>query len=59
MGVALVFGGEDRGLRRLSRELCDDLVVVPMSGHVESLNISVAVGIALYECWGQKGHKKN
>ncbi len=54
MGVALVFGGEGQGLRRLSRELCDDLIIVPMSGQVESLNISVAVGIALYECWGQR-----
>ena len=58
MGVALVFGGEGQGLRRLSRELCDDLVVVPMCGQVESLNISVAVGIALYECWGQRFARK-
>jgi 23S rRNA (guanosine2251-2'-O)-methyltransferase len=46
--LALVMGGEARGLRRLTRELCDALVSLPMRGAVESLNVSVATGICLY-----------
>jgi 23S rRNA (guanosine2251-2'-O)-methyltransferase len=54
--VALVFGGEGRGLRRLVREHCDHLVGLPLFGHVASLNVSVAAGVALYEVVRQRGN---
>jgi len=47
--VALVMGAEGSGLRRLTMESCDHLVKLPMRGQVESLNVSVATGICLYE----------
>jgi len=47
--VALVMGGEGDGLRRLTAEQCDHLVKLPMLGSVESLNVSVATGVCLYE----------
>ena len=53
--VALVLGGESRGIRRLVREHCDHLVSLPLFGHVTSLNVSVAAGIALYEVIRQRG----
>jgi 23S rRNA (guanosine2251-2'-O)-methyltransferase len=53
--VALVLGGEGRGMRRLVREHCDHLVALPLFGHVASLNVSVAAGIALYEVVRQRG----
>jgi len=52
--VALVFGGEHRGLRRLVREHCDARVRLPMVGKIASLNISVAAGVVLYEVVRQR-----
>jgi 23S rRNA (guanosine2251-2'-O)-methyltransferase len=53
--LALVLGGEGKGLRRLTRELCDFLVAIPMAGRVESINVSVAAGVLLYEARRQRG----
>lgn len=47
--MALVAGGEGRGLRRLVRERCDQIVSIPLAGGLESLNVSVAVGVCLFE----------
>lgn len=47
--IGIVMGGESDGMRRLTKEACDYLVKIPMRGSVESLNVSVATGIALYE----------
>ena len=52
--IALVLGGEHRGLRRLVREHCDVLVRLPMLGNVASLNISVAAAVVLYEVVRQR-----
>ena len=53
--VVLVLGGEGRGMRRLVREHCDQVVSIPLFGHVGSLNVSVAAGVALYELIRQRG----
>ncbi len=52
--VALIMGSEGEGMRRLTRETCDVLVSVPMFGAVESLNVSVAAGVCLYEARRQR-----
>lgn len=52
--IALVMGSEGQGLRRLTREHCDELFSIPMCGNVESLNVSVATGVCLYEVLRQR-----
>ncbi len=52
--LAIVMGSEGEGLRRLTREHCDSLVRIPMAGSVESLNVSVATGVLLFEATRQR-----
>jgi 23S rRNA (guanosine2251-2'-O)-methyltransferase len=52
--TALVLGAEGDGMRQLTRKTCDELVRIPMQGAVESLNVSVASGVCLYEARRQR-----
>ena len=52
--TAIVMGSEGEGMRRLTRECCDELVRIPMAGAVESLNVSVATGVLLFEAVRQR-----
>jgi 23S rRNA (guanosine2251-2'-O)-methyltransferase len=54
LGTALVFGAEGRGLRPGVRRACDDAFAIPLAGEIESLNVSVAAGVALFEAARQR-----
>ncbi len=51
---AIVLGAEGRGIRRLTREHCDQVIAIPMQGEAESLNVSVAAGVCLFEACRQR-----
>lgn len=53
--VALIMGNEEKGIRRLTAENCDILINIPMKGKIQSLNVSVATGIILFEILRQRG----
>ncbi|MBL4852313.1 MAG: 23S rRNA (guanosine(2251)-2'-O)-methyltransferase RlmB [Gammaproteobacteria bacterium] len=55
--IAIVMGGEEKGMRRLTREQCDAIVAIPMQGEIESLNVSVAAAVCLYEARRQRSAK--
>ena len=57
--IALVVGGEDSGVRRLTREKCDGVLSIPLFGKVNSLNASVALGIGVYEVVRAREQRKN
>jgi 23S rRNA (guanosine2251-2'-O)-methyltransferase len=52
--IVLCFGGEDKGLRSRTRQLCDELVALPMRGRIESLNVSAAAAAIIYEAVRQR-----
>lgn len=56
--LAIVMGSEDLGMRRITRENCDELVKIPMLGQVPSLNVSVATGICVFEALRQRLNRK-
>ncbi|MEO1945479.1 MAG: TrmH family RNA methyltransferase, partial [Candidatus Thioglobus sp.] len=53
---AIVMGSEGVGLRKLTKQSCDQLAAIPMGGNVESLNVSVAAGVALFEVARQRNY---
>ena len=55
----LVIGSEGRGLRELTKQQCDAIVSIPMSGDISSLNVAVATGVVLYECLRQRNPVKD
>jgi 23S rRNA (guanosine2251-2'-O)-methyltransferase len=57
--IAIILGGEGAGLSRLLRERCDAMVGIPSKGRIDSLNVSVAAGVFLYEVQRQRGMEKN
>lgn len=57
--IAIVMGAEGGGLRQLTRESCDELLSIPMTGMVSSLNVSVATGVTLFEAVRQRGNVSN
>jgi 23S rRNA (guanosine2251-2'-O)-methyltransferase len=59
MPLVLLVGAEGHGLSRLARQVCDVLIALPMRGHTESLNASVAGGIAMYAAWAARGFHTN
>ena len=56
--ICLVIGGEDSGVKRLTKTKCDGIISIPMLGKVNSLNASVACGVAIYEAVRQRISKK-
>ncbi|MGH9936556.1 MAG: 23S rRNA (guanosine(2251)-2'-O)-methyltransferase RlmB [Blastocatellia bacterium] len=56
--LAIVLGSEGKGIRRLVREKCDAIVSIPMRGRINSLNVSVAAGIVLFEIVRQRGRQR-
>ena len=52
--IGIVLGAEGKGIRRLTRENCDQVVYIPMQGEAESLNVSVAAGVCLFEAYRQR-----
>jgi 23S rRNA (guanosine2251-2'-O)-methyltransferase len=52
--MAVVLGAEGKGIRRLTRENCDQVIYIPMQGEAESLNVSVAAGVCLFEAYRQR-----
>ena len=56
--LCLVIGGEGTGIKKLTKEICDRIVTIPMKGKVNSLNASVACGVVLFEALRQRDWKK-
>ncbi len=56
--ICLIIGGEDSGVKRLTKEKCDGIISIPMFGKINSLNASVACGVAVYEAVRQRINKK-
>jgi 23S rRNA (guanosine2251-2'-O)-methyltransferase len=55
MPIVLIVGNEEKGIRKLTADKCDFLVKIPMEGKLQSLNVSVATGILLFEVLRQRG----